>query len=355
MYVYPHELNCDHIGLTTVTLWVVGVNGDSSYCQTDVTIYGNRAPNVVDDSTRTIENVPVVIDVVENDFDEKTSIDISTLAVTIKPLHGKVTVDPVSGDFTYTPDLNFSGVDVLEYRIYDDGIPCEPEFGKAFVYIIVEPLNDKPVAVDDYYDAGCFSVVRNVVEDNDRDPDSDNLQINTNPLTPPNHGELIIDPDGTINYFPNEGFVGIDSFEYVVCDNGIPSLCDTAKVYINVDCNEESQESLECELFIPEGFSPNGDGIHDFFRIMCINNYPDAKLMIFNRNGNLLWEKEHYGNYDVWGDQNNAWWWGTSVLNKYDVGKQMINGEPKLKVGNYVYVLQLGNREVKNGTVMISY
>jgi len=355
MYVYPHELDCDHIGLTTITLWVVGVNGDSAYCQTEVMIYGNRAPNVVDDSAKTKENIPVIIEAVLNDYDEKTNIDISSLSVTIKPLHGTVSVNPVNGDFTYTPNRNFSGVDVLEYRICDDGIPCDPECGKAYVYITVEPVNEKPVAVDDYYDAGCYSVSRNVL-DNDTDPDgTDNILINTAPLTPPNHGTLIIDVDGTINYFPNEGFIGIDSFEYIIWDNGIPPLSDTAWVYISVDCNEETKDPLDCELFIPEGFSPNEDGIHDFFRIMCIHNYPDAKLMIFNRNGNLLWEKEHYGNYDVWGDQYNAWWWGTSVLNKYDIGKQTINGEPKLKVGNYVYVLMLGGKEVRNGTVMISY
>ncbi len=354
MYIYPFNLDCENIGLTTITLWAIGVNGDSAYCESQVTIYGNRAPTVVDDSVSTDENIPVIIEAALNDYDEKTTIDISSLSISIKPLHGNVSINPINGDLTYTPDLNFSGVDVLEYRICDDGIPCDPECGKAYVFVTVRPVNDKPVAVDDRYFAGCYSVSRNVL-DNDYDIDSDNLDINTNPLTPPNHGSVIIDPDGLINYFPNAGFIGIDSFEYVICDNGIPTLCDTAKVYIEVDCNEETQDPLDCELFVPEGFSPNDDGIHDFFRIMCIHNYPNAKLMIFNRNGNLLWEKENYGNYDVWGDQYNAWWWGTSVLSPYDVGRQMSNGAPKLKVGNYVYVLQLGNGDVKNGTVMISY
>jgi gliding motility-associated-like protein len=216
-------------------------------------------------------------------------------------------------------------------------------------------VNEPPIAGDDFYSTGCISVTQNVL-DNISDPDgSDNFVVNTDPFYPPLHGTVTIDPDGTVNYIPNEGFIGIDSFEYVVCDNGIPSMCDTAKVYINVDCNEVNPNPLECELFIPEGFSPNEDGILDFFRVWCIEHYPDAKLMIFNRNGNLLWQKEHYGNYDFWGDQYNAWWWGTSVLGKYDIGNQMINGEPKLKTGNYVYVLQLGNGQVKNGSIMIQY
>jgi gliding motility-associated-like protein len=355
MYVYPHKLDCDHIGLTTIALWVIDVHGNSSYCETQVNIYGNRAPTVQDDSTSTFENVPVVFEVVENDFDEKTSIDISTLAISIKPLHGKVTINPENGELTYTPDLNFSGVDILQYRICDDGIPCDPECGTANVFIYVESINDTATAGDDYYSIGCESITGNVLENDQDDDGTENLIVNTIPLYPPIHGEVNIDPDGTFVYYPNDGFIGIDSFQYIICDNGIPSLCDTATVYFEIDCSEENPDPVKCELFIPEGFSPNEDGIHDFFRIMCIEHYPNAKLMIFNLNGNLLWEKERYGNYDVWGGQQNAWWWGTSVLSKYDVSNQMINNEPKLKIGNYVYVLQLGNGIVKKGTVMVAY
>jgi gliding motility-associated-like protein len=354
LYLDIYNLTCDHIGLTPITLTAVDVNGNKSQCFSSVTIFGNIAPTIVDDNANTMENEPVVIDVIDNDFDEKTSIDISTLSISIKPLHGTVTINPVNGDLTYTPNKNFSGVDVLQYRICDDGIPCEPECGKAFVYITVHAVNEPPVTSDDFFSTGCISISRNVL-DNDLDQNTDNLIINTIPVTPPIHGTVIIDPDGTINYFPNEGFIGIDSFEYVICDNGFPVLCDTAKVYIKVDCNEINPNPLDCELYIPEGFSPNSDGILDFFRIWCIEHYPNAKLMIFNRNGDLLWQKQNYGNYDVWGDQYNAWWWGTSVTSKYDVGRQMINGEPKLKVGNYIYVLDLGNGGIKNGTVMISY
>ena len=108
---------------------------------------------------------------------------------------------------------------------------------------------------------------------------------------------------------------------------------------------------MECELFIPEGFSPNDDGVHDFFQILCIYpRYPDAKLMIFNRNGQKLWEKEHYGNYDYWG-WNDAWWWGNSE-NRFTIGRS--GGLP---AGNYIYVLLLndGLGGVRNGTVMVAY
>ncbi|KAF0236491.1 MAG: LamG domain-containing, partial [Prolixibacteraceae bacterium] len=366
--VYPYELNCDNIGLTPFTLYAVDVNGNTAVCQTEIVIYGNIPPDVNDDIDSTLENLPVYIYVVQNDSDivvnEKSNINYSSLLVNTQPKNGKaeVEVDPLTGKKTgyikYTPNKNFTGVDVFQYIIWDDGIPCDPEPGRAWVRVTVKAVNDPPIAQDDYYDAHrCIPVISNVVLDNDNDDDgSENLRIDTNPLSPPIHGTVIIDPDGTISYFPNESYIGIDSFQYVIWDNGMPErLSDTAWVYINVDCSEETKDPLDCELFIPEGFSPNQDGIHDFFRIMCIHNYPDAKLMIFNRNGDLLWQRENYGNYDVWGDQFNAWWWGTSVLSRFDVGRQMINGEPKLKVGNYIYILELGNGERKNGTVMISY
>ena len=72
--------------------------------------------------------------------------------------------------------------------------------------------------------------------------------------------------------------------------------------------------------------------------------------MIFNRNGQLLWEKEKYGNYDYWG-WNDAWWWGTSK-NRLTIGRS--GGLP---AGNYIYVLKLndGLGTVYNGTVMVAY
>ncbi len=282
LYFYPHELDCNYIGLSTITLWAVGVNGDSSYCTTRVTLLGNRPPTVVDDSVSTIENVPVVIEAITNDYDEKTSIDISTITVTIQPLHGMVTINPGNGDFTYTPDLNFSGVDILQYRVCDDGIPCEPECGNAFVYIIVKPVNIPPVAVDDYYSTTWISYTRNVLE-NDYDIDSEYLTVNTNPLSLPNHGELIIYSDGIINYIPNEGYIGADSFKYIICDDGIPALCDSATVSIDITSNVESNplNKIDCKI-LP---NPN-DGIFNI-EIFGITD-TDIHIDILNDAGSVI-------------------------------------------------------------------
>jgi gliding motility-associated-like protein len=90
---------------------------------------------------------------------------------------------------------------------------------------------------------------------------------------------------------------------------------------------------LSCELVIPNGFSPNNDGIQDTWRIKCIENYPNARVEVFNRWGNLVFNKENYGNIDLHGPED-AWWDGRST-HKWTLGKDI------LPAGTYFYILDL--------------
>lgn len=56
---------------------------------------------------------------------------------------------------------------------------------------------------------------------------------------------------------------------------------------------------------IPTGFSPNGDGINDLFVIRGIESFPDAKISVFNRWGERVWEKSNYRNDWNGTNQNN--------------------------------------------------
>ncbi len=60
------------------------------------------------------------------------------------------------------------------------------------------------------------------------------LSINTNPIIGPLNGTVVINTNGTITYIPTNGFIGLDSLQYSVCDNGNPQSCDTATIFINV-------------------------------------------------------------------------------------------------------------------------
>lgn len=85
--------------------------------------------------------------------------------------------------------------------------------------------------------------------------------------------------------------------------------------------------------FIPSGFSPNGDGVNDFFEVEAIERFPDNSLTVFNRWGDQVFHKENYQND----------WNG--------VGE---NGSP-LPDGNYFYLLDLGDGTApRRGNVLLN-
>ena len=106
----------------------------------------------------------------------------------------------------------------------------------------------------------------------------------------------------------------------------------------------------DCDLFVPDAFSPNNDNIHDYFQIYCIDHFPNAKIYIFDQLGNLLYQQSNYGNMEVWKTPERAWWDGRTK-NK---AATTTNGG-MVAPGTYYYVLNLGNGEVKKSFVFISY
>jgi gliding motility-associated-like protein len=57
------------------------------------------------------------------------------------------------------------------------------------------------------------------------------------------------------------------------------------------------------QLAMPSGFSPNGDYSNEFFVVRGIEAYPDNQLTIYNRWGNIVYQKEDYSN--EWNGGNN--------------------------------------------------
>jgi gliding motility-associated-like protein len=55
-----------------------------------------------------------------------------------------------------------------------------------------------------------------------------------------------------------------------------------------------------CELTIPNVFTPNADGINDVFEILNLEHYPVAQIVIYNRWGKKVYEHTDY--YNNWWD-----------------------------------------------------
>ena len=53
-------------------------------------------------------------------------------------------------------------------------------------------------------------------------------------------------------------------------------------------------ETIVCDLNIPSGFSPNGDGVNDVWVIRGIEAYPEAYIEVFNRWGDIVFRSQGY-------------------------------------------------------------
>ena len=124
----------------------------------------------------------------------------------------------------------------------------------AVVYITVTPVNDPPIAIDDNYYTDTNTPKSDNVVLNDNDPENEGLVVNPTPVVPPLYGNLTaFDDSGAFTYMPATNFNGYDQFTYQVCDNGIPSLCDTAVVYFkigNVAVLIANPETIDCNTSI---------------------------------------------------------------------------------------------------------
>lgn len=235
----------------------------------------NQPPVVLDDQATTAQTIPVTIDVLDNDTDD-SSIDPTTLDIIDWPLNGTVVVNP---DFTvtYTPTGQFVGQDEFTYRIYDDGIPCGVLSDDAKVTITVEPPNNAPIAVVDFFSESCHSIFGNLLF-NDSDPDGDRLVINTTPVVEPVNGVVTIFSDGTFRYEFERGEFQ-DSFVYEVCDDHLYPLCDQTTVYIDIfadsDCDgvpdnidiDKDNDGIVDWIEGDDSVDTDGDGIPDYLDI----------------------------------------------------------------------------------------
>ncbi|MEO9257823.1 MAG: gliding motility-associated C-terminal domain-containing protein, partial [Crocinitomicaceae bacterium] len=124
------------------------------------------------------------------------------------------------------------------------------------------------------------------------------------------------------------------SYSLTVTVNGCTSTPSTILVVVN-DCNIDTSS---VDFFIPEGFSPNGDGINDLFVIRGILNFPNNNFTIFNRWGNKVFESSPYQNT----------WDGKCTTGLY-IGKDL------LPTGTYFYLLDLKDgTKVFKGTIYLN-
>ncbi len=196
----------------------------------------NDGPVAVDDSYSTREDTPVMGSVGINDSDPEG--DVLTYRLVAPPADGSLTFNP-DGTFVFVPNGNFFGSTSFVYEVCDSLGDCDT----ATVTIVVDPVNDPPVASDNAeVTSEDTSVVVNLLG-NDADPEADPLQvveINGVSISPcesivlPSGAKVKLNGDGTAVYDPNgqfedlkSGQTAIDTFLYTINDgNGGTAMAE---------------------------------------------------------------------------------------------------------------------------------
>ncbi|MEM6972667.1 MAG: Ig-like domain-containing protein [Pseudomonadota bacterium] len=220
------------VGVDSFTYTVSDGRGGVSQAATVTLNVVNIDPTAVDDAYATTEDTPLTVfsteGVLENDSDAEG--DGLSVVVATGPANGTVDLEPNSGAFSYAPNAGFTGIDTFTYTLTDD-------FGGTDVGTVTITVNaaanNDPTATDDTFAAisgQLLSIGAPGVLDNDSDPDSDPLTASIG--TPPQNGTATVGTDGSITYTSTPGFVGQDSFTYLIEDGR--GGTDEATVFINV-------------------------------------------------------------------------------------------------------------------------
>ena len=214
----------DYFGQDTFTYTVEDCNGNMDQATVTLTVDNvNDAPIAADDAVSTPEDTAVVIDVLANDTDVDG--DALTVSLQSQPAHGTATV--VAGQkVKYVPAPNYSGPDSFNYLALDGSLSSNI----ATVNIVVVPVNDKPVAVNDVAATPEDTPVTINILLNDTDGEGAILSVAS--ITQPAHGAVVVNPDQSVTYTPALNFNGTDTFTYTNTDGALPSNPATVTVTV---------------------------------------------------------------------------------------------------------------------------
>ena len=248
----------DFNGVDSFTYTVSDGNGGTATANVSVTVKAvNDAPVAQDDSGSTNEETPITIPVLSNDDDP----DGDTLSVqsATQPTNGSAVNNGTS--VTYTPALNFNGVDSFTYTISDGNGGT----ATANVSVTVNAVNDAPIAQADTAITNEDTSVTILVLPNDSDPEGDALSIVS--ASSPLHGSLVFNAS-SLSYTPDPEFNGVDSFTYTISDGNGGTATANVSVTVNAvndaplaqdDSGSTNEESPVTIPVLANDNDPDGD------------------------------------------------------------------------------------------------
>jgi len=281
----------------------------------------NDPPTAYNDSYTTDEDTSLNIDtpgILENDIDIDGPLDLITI-LNNNVTHGTLTIN-TNGSFHYTPDENWNGIDTFTYHTFD-GLN---ESNNATVTIIINPINDPPVAYNDSYNTNedtTLNVASPGVLHNDTDIDGPDA-LTTILENDVNNGTLTLNSNGSFVYIPDLNYNGHDNFTYWAYDGENYSNVATVTITINPindppiahNNTYNTDEDTTLSIASPGILENDIDTENGTLTTILINNVTNGTLGLntngsFNYTPNANWygtDTFTYRAYDGLNESNNA-------------------------------------------------
>ncbi len=209
-------------GSTTISYTISDGNGGTASATVHVLVTpANDAPVALAQSVTTDEDTALPITLTGSDIDGDT---LTTFNVTAQPLNGTLTGS--GANRTYTPNANYHGVDSFSFKVSDASLQS---LAAATVSIIVNPVNDAPVAIAQSVAAEEDTALPITLSGSDIDGDT---LTNFNVTAQPEFGTLT-GSGANRTYTPNENYHGPDSFSFTVSDGSLTSAPATVSITVN--------------------------------------------------------------------------------------------------------------------------
>ena len=192
----------------------------------------NSPPVAVGDGYAMAADTPLLVTtpgILANDSDLEG--DPITAILVINVANGVLVLNP-DGSFSYTPNQGFSGTDSFSYMA-NDGVSNSNIITVTIDVAVGEVENEPPLANTDFPATVEDTAVDINIVFNDIGPDGAIDPATVLVIAPPTDGSVVVNPDGTVTYTPDPGFIGTDTFTYTVDDvEGLTSNVATVTVSV---------------------------------------------------------------------------------------------------------------------------
>ena len=197
-----------------------GISGQAEIAQvvTDGE-YVNRAPQIADQLFSTDEDTLLTGQIIATDAEG----DLLTYTLATPPANGTLQLDPVTGQFTFTPNANYNGADSFVVTVTDSN----GNSSTATISLNIAPVNDAPVSADQTLTVDEDTQLSGQIVASDIEGDALSYTVTTNPV----NGTLTLNPaTGSFVYTPNVNYNGSDSFVVTISDGNGGTTTSTVTI-----------------------------------------------------------------------------------------------------------------------------